>query len=154
MKKTLIASLLSLFVLAGANAHQKPLPKLKKGGDNFSSIKLPNGFSVKILATDLGATRHIAVSKNGDLYAKLSKLKDGKGIYLLRDTNKDGKIDETKLFGNYPGTGIFVNDDYLYASSNSGVYRYKLNAEGEVNDYEKPELIVSGLVDRKRDNAK
>lgn len=154
MKKRLITFLLSLFVLVEAFPHCKPNPKIKKGGDNGSSIKLPNGFSVKIMATDLGATRHIAVAKNGDIYAKLSKLKDGKGIYLLRDINNDGIIDETKLFGDYPGTGIFINDDYLYTSSNSGVYRYKMNTKGEVIDYEKPALIVSGLVDRKRDNAK
>ena len=72
----------------------------------------------------------------------------------MRDTNKDGIINETKLFGDYPGTGVFINDDDLYTSSNSGVYRYKMNAKGEVIDYQKPEVIVSGLVDRKRDNAK
>ncbi len=73
----------------------------------------------------------MAVSKNGDIYVKLGKLKDGKGIYRLRDTNKDGVIDEQTGFGDYPGTGIFIKDDYLYASSNSGVYRYQLNEKGE-----------------------
>ena len=83
MKKILITFLITLLVLAMAYPHNMPNPKLKKGGYNGSSIKLPNGFSVKIIATDLGATRHIAVAKNGDIYAKLSKLKDGKGIYLF-----------------------------------------------------------------------
>ena len=45
-------------------------------------IKLPTGFSATILGTDLGATRHLTVSRNGDIYAKLSKLKDGKGIFV------------------------------------------------------------------------
>jgi glucose/arabinose dehydrogenase len=117
-------------------------------------IKLPVGFSAKILGTDLGATRHIAVAKNGDVYVKLSKLKDGKGIYLLRDTNKDGVVDETKLFGNYPGTGIAIKNGYLYSSSNKAVYRYKLNEKEEIVDFDSPELIVDGLLDHGRDNAK
>ena len=96
----------------------------------------------------------MTISKNGDIYAKLSKLKEGKGIYLLRDTNKDGVIDETKLFGNYTGTGILINKGYLYASSNKGIYRYKLNANEEVIDTENPENIVNGLLDHGRDNAK
>ncbi|KAA0992578.1 PQQ-dependent sugar dehydrogenase [Dyadobacter aurulentus] len=117
-------------------------------------IKLPAGFSASILATDLGATRHMVVGKNGDMYVKLSKLKDGKGIYLLRDTNGDGAIDEQKLFGEYPGTGIAIKNGYLYSSSNKGVYRYKLNEKEEIVDLNKHELIVEGLVDKGRDNAK
>lgn len=127
--------------------------KPKKGETN-TSIKLPSGFSVKVFANNLGNARHMAVAENGDIYVKLSTLKDGKGICLLRDKNKDGVIDETKMFGNYSGTGIFVNQGYLYSSSNSAIYRYKMNSKGEIIDYDNPELIVSGLIDRKRDNAK
>ena len=73
--------------------------------DNFpNEIKLPTGFSATILATELGATRHITISKKGDIYAKLSKLKDGKGIVVLKDNNKDGKIDKTEYFGDFTGT--------------------------------------------------
>ncbi|MES2794889.1 MAG: PQQ-dependent sugar dehydrogenase [Bacteroidota bacterium] len=154
MKKIQISLILSLIVLAKVYSFNNPSNKTKKEANTSAEIKVPNGFSVKVLASNLGATRHIAVAKNGDIYAKLSKLKDGKGIYLLRDTNKDGIIDETKLFGDYPGTGVVINQGYLYTSSNSGVYRYKMNEKEEVIDYEKPELIISGLVDRKRDNAK
>ena len=117
-------------------------------------IKLPTGFSAKVLGADLGATRHIVVGKNGDIYVKLSKLKDGKGIYLLRDTNRDGVIDEQKLFGDFPGTGIAIKNGYLYASSNKAVYRYKLNEKEEVIDFDKPEKVVDGLLDHGRDNAK
>jgi glucose/arabinose dehydrogenase len=125
-------------------------PAVVEAGD----IKLPAGFSATILGTDLGPTRHIAVGKNGDVYVKLSKLKDGKGIYLLRDTNKDGVIDEKKLFGDYPGTGILIKNGYLYSSSNKAVYRYKLNAKDEIIDFDAPETIVDGLADHGRDNAK
>jgi len=127
----------------------------KKGENEVAKdIKLPSGFSASILASDLGPARHIAVGKNGDIYVKLSKLKDGKGIYILRDTNKDGVIDEKKMFGNYAGTGIYIKDGYLYSSSNTGVYRYKLNEKEEIIDTEEPEKILDGLVDKGRDNAK
>ena len=117
-------------------------------------IKLPAGFSSQVLGTGLGATRHLAIGKNGDIYVKLSKLKDGKGMYLLRDTNGDGKIDEQKMFAEYPGTGVTIKNGYLYSSSNSGVYRYKLNEKEEIIDLEHPEELVNGLADHGRDNAK
>lgn len=117
-------------------------------------IKLPAGFSAEIIAADLGATRHIAVGKTGDIYVKLSKLKDGKGMYILRDANKDGVIDDQKMFADYPGTGVAIKNGYLYSSSNKGVYRYKLNEKEEVIDVNNPEKIVEGLTDHGRDNAK
>ncbi|CAG5017145.1 hypothetical protein DYBT9275_05711 [Dyadobacter sp. CECT 9275] len=117
-------------------------------------IKLPAGFTATILATDLGATRHIAVNKSGDIFVKLSKLKDGHGMYMLRDTDKDGVLDEKKMFAGYPGTGIAIKNGYLYSSSNTGVFRYRLNEKEEIIDLENPEEIVAGLVDKGRDNAK
>jgi glucose/arabinose dehydrogenase len=117
-------------------------------------IKVPAGFHVSEIGKELGATRHLAVSKQGDVYAKLSKLKDGKGIVLLKDKDKDGFYEEQAMFGNYTGTGIAIQDDYFYASSNKGVFRYALNANGEVADWNKFETIVDGLPDHGRDNAK
>ena len=159
MKNTFVRSAFTFAALAGSvglfsykNIAEPPVKKTKTVV--AEEIKLPAGFSATILGTDLGATRHITVSKNGDVYAKLSKLKDGKGILLMRDTNKDGVIDETKYFGNYPGTGVTIKNGYLYASSNTGVLRYKLNEKEEIIDAENPEKIVDGLVDKGRDNAK
>lgn len=42
----------------------------------------------------------------------------------------------------------------MYASSNTNVYRYKLKEDGQVEDTAKPELIVSGLIDRGQHNSK
>ena len=159
MKQLFVRSSYILASLAGITGllafRNLPEPPVKKKTVAVvDAIKLPAGFSATILGSELGATRHITVSKNGDVYAKLSKLKDGKGILLMRDTNKDGVIDETKYFGNYPGTGVTIKNGYLYASSNTGVMRYKLNANEEIIDIENPEKIVDGLVDKGRDNAK
>ncbi|MCK8494258.1 PQQ-dependent sugar dehydrogenase [Spirosoma sp. RP8] len=119
-----------------------------------SELKVPTGFSASIVAEDLGSARHIAISKTGDIYVKLAKLKDGKGIYRLRDTDKDGVIDERVGFGDYPGTGIYLKNGYLYTSSNSSVFRYKLDENGEVINPDQPEKLVSGLIVKERDQSK
>ena len=121
---------------------------------NETILKAPEGFSVEEIGKKLGALRHLTVAKNGDIYANRSVLKNGKGIILLRDKNKDGTIDEQKDFAEVTGTGILVKDKYLYASSNSGVYRYELNGDYQIIDTKTPEKIVDGLIDMGRDNAK
>lgn len=128
--------------------------KTTTGVNPATDIKMPAGFSATILAEDLETPRHLAVSKSGDIYVKINKLKDGKAIYRLRDTNGDGAIDEKVGFGDYKGSGIFIRGGYLYASSNTGVYRYKLNEKEEVIDMNNPEQIVKGLVSKGRDEAK
>lgn len=117
-------------------------------------IKLPTGFSISEIGKDLGATRHITVSNQGHVYAKLSKLKEENGIVLLKDADKDGVFEEKTMFGNYPGTGIGIDGEYFYAASNKGVHRYALNAQGEIADVNTYETIVDGLPDHGRDNVK
>lgn len=118
-------------------------------GDN-AGLTLPDGFTAVSIAQNLGGVRHIAVNSNGDIYAKLVKLKDGKGILKL----KGGSGASVTSFGNYVGTGIAIKNGYLYASSNTEVYRYKLNENNEVANPDKPETIVKGLTDRGQHNSK
>ena len=82
-----------------------------------AQLKLPAGFSAVTVVENFGKTRHIAVAPNGAIFVKLAKLKDGKGIYRLQDTNGDGKADKITGFGNFAGTGMAIRDGYLYASS-------------------------------------
>ncbi len=91
------------------------------------------------MADNLGTVRHIVAQSNGDIYAKLDRVKNGKGILRLRDTNKDGIADDIIGWGNYSGTGITIKNGYLYASSNTDVYRYKLDQKGDVADTGKAE---------------
>ncbi len=119
-----------------------------------ANLKLPEGFSASVIADSLGKLRHMIINKNGDIYVKLSALKDGNGICFLSDTDHNGILDKTTGFGDYPGTGIRIKNGYLYSASNSAVYRYKLNDKEEVDTSMKPEEIVHGLVDKKRDNSK
>lgn len=127
----------------------------KQFADYKADLKLPDGFSATIVADSLGPVRHLAVTNRGDVYVKLnSTRKTGKGIYFLSDTNHDGRLDRKQMFADYAGTGIKIKDHYLYASSNTGVFRYKLNDKDEVISADKPEVIVQGLADHKADNAK
>jgi glucose/arabinose dehydrogenase len=117
-------------------------------------LKLPGNFHAEVIADNLGAARHLAVSKQGLIYVKLAKLKEGKGIIVLEGANGDGKPTRETGFGRFIGTGMYIKGDYLYASSNTDVYRYRLNDGGEVIDTASPELIVTGLLDRHEHNSK
>lgn len=136
-------------ISSSAKTNQEPKPDVDNAG-----LTLPAGFSALIVADNTGDARHLAVTKEGDIYVKLSSAKDGKGILFLQDENKDGKIDKQSGFGDYGGTGMYVKDGYLYASSNTDVYRYKLNDKDEVADQNNPEKIVTGLIDRGEHNSK
>ena len=115
-------------------------------------LVLPNGFKASIVADNLGEVRHIAVTKEGDIYAKLGRARKGKGILFLKDNN--GNLEVQNGFGNYEGTAMRIHDGYLYASSNTDVYRYKLNDKDEVIDPSNPEKIITGLLDRGEHNSK
>jgi glucose/arabinose dehydrogenase len=119
-----------------------------------ADLKLPEGFSATIVADSLGSLRHLAVTGKGDVYVKMNSVRRNKGIFFLSDTNHDGRLDKKTMFADYAGTGIKIKDHYLYASSNTGVFRYKLNDKDEVIDANNPEVIVKGLLDRQHDNSK
>ncbi|MBU0696031.1 MAG: PQQ-dependent sugar dehydrogenase [Bacteroidetes bacterium] len=122
--------------------------------NNDVHIKVPTGFSNSVVADGVGRARHIAITDKGDLYVKLNRLEGGKGIVYLHDSNGDGIYDQRKSFGDYVGTGIYLKNGYLYASSNDDVYRYKLDANGLVIHPDSPERIVSGLINRRQHESK
>ncbi|MBC6492296.1 PQQ-dependent sugar dehydrogenase [Flavihumibacter stibioxidans] len=119
-----------------------------------SEIKVPAGFVAGIAADGLGNARHIAAATDGILFVKLERLKNGKGIFRLEDANKDGVYENITGFGNYGGTGIAIKNGYLYASSNEAVYRYRLNEKSEVLNPEAPDLVVTGLLDKRQHESK
>jgi glucose/arabinose dehydrogenase len=118
------------------------------------TLTLPSGFSAIVFADNLGGARHLAVNTNGDVYVKLSRLKNGKGILRLRDANGDGVAEDITGFGSFPGTGIAIRNGYVYASSDEEVYRFKLNGNNDISDPDHPEKIVTGLLSRHEHEAK
>lgn len=161
MKKNI--SVFSLFLaLAGTGsftAHASDSLTLAKpaavvaDADN-AGLKLPAGFGALKVADGIGRARHIAVTAQGDIYVKLMRVVDGKGIVRLRDTNGDGKAEDISSMGNYGGTGIAIKNGYLYASSDEEVFRYKLDAKGEVLSPLQPEKIITGLINRRQHESK
>jgi len=138
-----------LLLLAGIGAAAQVRPDADNAG-----LKLPSGFGALRVADNIGRARHIAVTKEGDVFVKLERMKNGGGICWLHDSNGDGKADEIKNFGNFNGTGIFIRNNYLYASSDQEVFRYQLDAGDKVIDPSNPEKIVTGLISRFEHEAK
>lgn len=151
-----ILKILPFAMLLSAQVFASDSTRVKKGKvkEENGGITLPKGFKAIVVADNLGTVRHIVAQSNGDIYAKLDRVKNGKGILRLRDTNKDGVADEITGWGNYSGTGITIKNGYLYASSNTDVYRYKLNGKGDVIDTGKAENIVTALINRRTHNTK
>jgi glucose/arabinose dehydrogenase len=143
-----ITGILSLLALKN-DLLVKPAAKAAAGD---SGLTLPAGFNANIIADNIGGARHIAVTPQGEIYVKLKGPEKGKGILLLHESG--GKAAIKTGFGDFGGTGIAVKSGYLYASSDEEVFRYKLNANNEVINPAKPELIVTGLLNRHEHEAK
>jgi glucose/arabinose dehydrogenase len=121
------------------------------------AIKLPPGFRALVVADNLvvgrkrefspGANgdmsetlRFLTVAPNGDIYAKIKR----GGILALRDTKGTGRADVIEKFGSGGGTCIIYHDGWLYESSTTAVYRYRMTP-GQLVPTGKPETIVAGL---------
>ncbi|MGZ3777490.1 MAG: PQQ-dependent sugar dehydrogenase [Mucilaginibacter sp.] len=117
-----------------------------------AGLTVPSGFSAVMIADNLGGVRHIAVTPQHEIYARLRGLEKGKGTLLL---HQNGDKAEVKMaFGSFAGTGVALKNGYLYASSDEEVFRFKLNANNEVVDPNNPEKIVTGLLSRGEHEAK
>jgi glucose/arabinose dehydrogenase/cytochrome c5 len=131
---------------AGAAVAVAALPK--PDPDN-GAITLPPGFRALVVADNLGSLRFMTVAPNDDVYVKTS----GHGIIALRDQDGDGRAEIQQKFGSGGGTGIALRDGWLYHSTNSAVYRYRL-APGELAPRGEPETVVSGLPNEHQHEAK
>jgi glucose/arabinose dehydrogenase len=123
------------------------VPRLEPSPNN-AGLKLPEGFGAIVVADSLGKPRHIAVNKQGGIYVKLQEPVDGKGILYLEDTNGDGIADTKEGFGDYGGTGMYLDADHLYASSDEEVFRYTLEDDGKVKNPSSPDTLVTKLIAR------
>jgi len=107
------------------------------------TIQLPEGFKAIVVSDSIGVmARHIAVRDNGDMYVQMRKPKEGMALTALRDTNGDGRADIVERFGNQTGSGIQIQDNYLYCSSYEAVYRYTLE-EGKLLPKEDSRVIIA-----------
>jgi glucose/arabinose dehydrogenase len=161
MKKNLFFPILlfsavvfSIFSFTHISSSSK-IDQLPNANDDNAGLTLPAGFSASVVADNTGEARHIAVTKEGNLYVKLGNAKkSGHGILYLENPDQDGRYQNKTGFADYSGTEVGIKNGYLYASSNTTIYRYKLNDKDEVIDPKNPEIIVSGLLDHGEHNSK
>ena len=142
---TILLSAASLVLLCQCGTSQD----LPESDPDNGGLFLPDNFEALVVVDSLGPTRHIVVNDNGDIYARLSHTRDGKGIIALRDLNNDGKADSIVHFGDYQNdgraaTGITIHNGYLYASSRKRIYRNKLT-EGELVPSGETEIVLTDL---------
>lgn len=150
--KKLVFLLLPIVAITGFvlfNAFKTPV----NTDDNANAgLTLPAGFNAEEIADNLGDARHLVVTPQNDIYVHLAGPRNGKGIIVLHDGG--GKATVKTGFADYGGTGIYIKNGYLYASSDRDVYRYKLNAKDEVINPGSPERIITGLVARRMHQPK
>jgi glucose/arabinose dehydrogenase/mono/diheme cytochrome c family protein len=121
-------------------------------GSANAGLKMPSGFSANVIAENVGRARHIIVTPQNDIYVRLARPSNGKGTIVLHEAG--GKATVTGGFGNYGGTGIALKDGYFYASSNTEVFRYKVDENNRVINPNEPEKIITGLIDRGQHETK
>ena len=155
MKSTSNRSLLLSTALVGSLSllGLKSEAPVAADADN-AGLKLQAGFGALKVADTGARTRHITVTPQGTIFVKLNRpTKEGRGILQLRAA-ANGKASVVTGFGNYGGTGIYSTKDYLYASSDEAVFRYKLNAQGEVTNPTQPDKLITGLINRGQHEGK
>ena len=62
-------------------------------------------------------------------------------------------MDKMVGFGNFIGTGMYISGHYLYTSSNTEVFRYKLN-DNYQPDTSSQEKVITGLLARGEHESK
>lgn len=140
-------SVVSALLLASCSSNEAAVQS-----DNQGGLIVPAGFSSTIVADSLGRTRHLLVTPQNDIYVRLADPKNGHGTLLLHEENSKAKL--LLGFGDFGGTGVFLRDGYLYTTSNSEVFRYKVDKDNRVTDTTSAERIVTGLVDKGQHETK
>jgi len=116
-------------------------------------LTLPDGFCAKVVADGLGATRHLAVRENGDVYVQLESGGKGGSTVALRDADGDGRLEQQAWFGDHHGTGLELRTGYVYVSSDEAVYRYQLTP-GQLKPTGARETVVSGFAKQQQHSSK
>lgn len=137
-----------------ADAATKP----ENCGAEPTGIVLPRGFCATVFADNIGHARQLVVAPDGVVYVntwsgnyyKNDAPPPGGFLVALKDSNGDGRADQTVRFGEtfagggHGGTGIGLYKGALFAEINDRIMRYPL-VEGELAPKGAPETVVSGL---------
>jgi len=147
-----VAVLAGLLVLSAAPSSPTPPCDADNGG-----ITLPRGFCAVVFADRVGVTRHLTVARNGDVYVNLESTdrsdpattqlrgpRSHGALLVLRDTTGDGRADVEVRVEHAGGTGIALNDQYVWISNETSVQRYPL-APGTIGPAGPATTIIEGF---------
>ncbi|SHK86683.1 PQQ-dependent sugar dehydrogenase [Hymenobacter psychrotolerans] len=116
--------------------------KLPATPERIASLKAPAGFTVSAYAEGLDMPRMLALAPNGDLYVS-NRVKGT--VILLRDANKDGKVELTKQVAQKPHLhGLALKDGKLYMAAVRELYVADVQADGSLSE---PKLLYKDLPD-------
>jgi glucose/arabinose dehydrogenase len=130
---------LSLLVVLLLDSAVQPVVAAPAESDlpELPPITVPAGFTATVFHPGLGATRHLAVRANGDVYVarqyRIERKMFGQAaawgaILAMRDEDGDGVADRVEAFGPTDISGeLRIHNDYLYFSSDQVVYRMPLD---------------------------
>lgn len=111
-------------------------------------LTLPAGFCAVVVADNLGAARHMAVSPRGDVYVAINQTRSSVpafGIVALRDADGDGHAEIIRSFNaGKGGSGIAWGGGRLYFGENDQVVRYRFSGD-ELTPTGGPEVVIGGL---------
>jgi glucose/arabinose dehydrogenase len=152
MRMTLLST---AFLLATTLHAQNRLPAGMRPPGCTAGLQLPAGFCATVFAESLPGARHIVVAANGDVFVNTEARRGRRapgdsssgGIFVLRDTNRDGKADVQQRFGvpgGAGGTGIALQGSNLYATVGNSIVRYRLPS-GSLTPDGAPDTIVTDL---------
>ncbi|MEX0691807.1 MAG: PQQ-dependent sugar dehydrogenase [Gemmatimonadales bacterium] len=121
-----------------------------------AGLTLPPGFCAQVVADGLGRARHMAVAPNGDVFVAVPGTPneaDRTGVWVLRDTNGDGRADVRERLIAVPNAydvAVVVSGEqgWLYYSTTHSVVRHAWRP-GQLT-VGQAETVVSDLTDRRQ----
>jgi glucose/arabinose dehydrogenase len=92
-------------------------------GRRLEALRLPPGFTIAVFADSVPDARSLARGDRGTVFVGS---RDAGVVYALRDTNSDGRADETiaLLRGLAVPNGVAFRDGALYVAETSRILRY------------------------------
>lgn len=113
--------------------------------DKLSRLKVPAGFQISVMATDLGNARMMHVMPDGGIY--LSRRSQG-DLWYLKDVNRDGKFEATErkqVAANLKLVhGMDVKDGKLYAVGEKTIWVMDIARDGTLS---LPRVFADGFPD-------
>ena len=109
----------------------------------LDALRVPSGFRIALYADSLPDARSLALGARGTVFVGS---RDAGVVYALRDTNGDGRADETitLLRGLGVPNGVAFRDGALYVAETSRILRYD-SIETRLRHPPKPVVVTDGL---------